>query len=168
MIKTKKEMAIISHLPGLKVAIEVDGRTAKEYNAPQDVATTPEDLSFHPLRPVADDADPYIVKYIESIPDTRFAIRVEVEPKFRFHGAAVNFYSEIDGQKAPSSHLIHWKHEGEIPRYKHQHCGWERSWAVGSNEEGWTDKYFRFAPLETGKFPTPHDTMTCFSDRRDC
>lgn len=144
-------MAIISHLPGLKVTIEVNGKTAKEYDAPEDAAAAPEDMSFHVPEPT-EDADPYVVKYIESVPGARFRVRVVRTTEFRKRSAGLVHGLELDGQKAPHTHLDLWNSADGRPQRdcEYKHC--DDSWSVGSNDEGWTKKWFRFGSLDTGKF----------------
>lgn len=84
-----------------RATVEVNGETAKEYDAAEDEASPPEDTSFYvpdPARPqLAAHPDPYVVKYIESVPGVNFQVRAQRQPGFQRHRPVLGFCVSLDG-----------------------------------------------------------------------
>ncbi|KAF2964987.1 hypothetical protein GQX73_g8579 [Xylaria multiplex] len=90
-------MAILRDLPGVQVTVQVAGKDAKEYDADEE--------GEQPL--AGDPACPTVTKYIESIDDARFAIKVtassDYEWGYRNHALAAEV--KIDGNRISSKRI---------------------------------------------------------------
>ncbi|KAK3495996.1 hypothetical protein B0T13DRAFT_489591 [Neurospora crassa] len=67
-------MAILTCLPGLEVAVEVDGQRAHEYEAdPDEVESRAKEISYYSFQQTPDHKIPYVLKYIEAKAGKPFA-----------------------------------------------------------------------------------------------
>ncbi|KAM7215063.1 hypothetical protein V8F06_009589 [Rhypophila decipiens] len=92
-------MVFLNGIPGLFVNVRVNGRTATEYNNP-DENERPELThdDFHLA--VRGQALPYVVKYIKAKPGESFDIRVERTSQFQRIGKKGFYFSvEVDGRR---------------------------------------------------------------------
>ncbi|KFZ08013.1 hypothetical protein V502_09600 [Pseudogymnoascus sp. VKM F-4520 (FW-2644)] len=83
-------MAVIDTLPGVDISISINGQSVKEYEDAGEEAGGP-------LGPKT------VVKYIEAISDTEFAIKASVLPAFRVHRQSIYdlaFQVDVDGKWA--------------------------------------------------------------------
>ena len=93
-------MAIIDGFPGLEVKVEVDGRTAKEYEDPDAVEEDDDDQDNDDLYNVQPGQPrPHVVKYIEAKPGLTFSFRLKRTADFKHVGNSVFFMATVDGRK---------------------------------------------------------------------
>lgn len=76
-------MVVLTSVPGIKVAIKVNGKTAEEYDIPNDEAPDQEPKKYH----LPENADPPlelpdIVKYIEAKPGEKYTFHIVKNANF--------------------------------------------------------------------------------------
>ncbi|KAK4446403.1 hypothetical protein QBC34DRAFT_469792 [Podospora aff. communis PSN243] len=161
-------MAIIEHIAGLEVTVEVDGEIAKEYE-PIGIGDAPPQLEdFHIPRPrtgtkrrwqsiredsgpaaaseAHPDRAPYVAKYFEGKPGAAFAVRFKRSPLFTHRGHHIATQLSVDNETLSLRH-------DETVKGVGNHAA--KTWfftAIGTavNQDGGrkhTD--FHFASLET-------------------
>ncbi|KAK0657845.1 hypothetical protein B0T16DRAFT_386311 [Cercophora newfieldiana] len=88
----------VRHIGGLEVTIEVDGRTAKEYDPCDDSDNgPPEGCNFHiPETQLESNEKPYVIKYIEAKAGASFQFRVKRLPTFEHHSHHIAFGYRVD------------------------------------------------------------------------
>lgn len=135
-------MAILTCLPGLEVAVEVDGQRAHEYEAdPDEVESRAKEISYYSFQQTPDHKIPYVRKYIEAKPGKPFAFILD----------ATNFH---DFKTEPK---IHWNFSMDGFRTsckrisvgienKRSHC------RTGSQATGWRRHTFHFGSLDVRKY----------------
>lgn len=129
-------MAVIDGIKGLTVTVLVDGEVAQEYPAPD--AAVPDNLVFHD--PIGLDSDPYVVHYIEAIPDRPFSVQVERLPSFQHVGHHIGYTFQIDDVVVRMSHDTSGRHStwtGSSARF------------ITKRPDGKLEyQSYRFAPIE--------------------
>ncbi|KAK3397457.1 hypothetical protein B0T20DRAFT_469797 [Sordaria brevicollis] len=136
-------MAILLCLPGLEVAIEVDGQRAREYNVdPEEVQKcAPNELSFHRI-PQTDRHVPYVLKYIEAKPGKPFCFvldatnfNVKFDDMVGAKEAKISTQVSMDGFKTRTRRML-------IGRVVKRDCC-----KTGNDASGWKKHTFRFGRL---------------------
>ncbi|EGZ76105.1 hypothetical protein NEUTE2DRAFT_50274 [Neurospora tetrasperma FGSC 2509] len=134
-------MAILTCLPGLEVAVEVDGQRAHEYEAdPDEAESRAKEISYHSFQQTPDHKVPYVLKYIEAKPGRPFAFILD----------ATNFH---DFKTEPK---IYWNFsmDGFRTSYKRMSVGIENKRShcrTGSQATGWRRHSFHFGSLDVRK-----------------
>ncbi|KAK3498083.1 uncharacterized protein B0T23DRAFT_100944 [Neurospora hispaniola] len=132
-------MAILTCLPGLEVAVEVDGHRAHEYEAdPDEVKSRAKKIRYYSFQQTPDHKVPYVLKYIEAKPGKPFAFILD----------ATNFH---DFKKTEPK--IYWvcSMDGFSSRHKPMSVGTEdkRSFCqTGGRATGWKRHTFHFGSLD--------------------
>lgn len=143
------KMAILEHISGLEVTIEVDGVTAKEYDIPADEdGRPPEDISFHePRNQPQGGPPPYSIKYIEAHSGKRFSFRVKRSPDFEHHSHHIGAKVQADQIRLKISH-------GPPISKSNPHADWNlktSAWREFDTQNGYQSCYFCFVPLGTSE-----------------
>jgi len=73
-------MAVMHGIPALRVTVQVDGKTAHEYDEPAAEKTSIYVLPFDV--PPSGGCDPHVVKYIEANPGALLSFRISKQPRF--------------------------------------------------------------------------------------
>jgi len=143
-------MAVIKHIRGLEVTIEVKGATAREYDpADEEDAAPPLEIAFHvPERDAGGPANgtPYVVKYIEAQPGEAFNFRIKRQTNLRNHGHHIAAAVQADDLRLSKGH-------DETDPSKIQYTPWERNvdaWVSYDASIGYQDNFFCFASLNIG------------------
>lgn len=137
-------MAILTCLPGLEVAVEVDGHRAHEYEAdPDEVKSRGKRIRYYSFQQTPDHKVhvPYVLKYIEAKPGKPFAFILDAtnfhdfktEPKIRWTCSMDGFSS---GHKAMSVGTEN----------KRSFC------QTGNRATGWKRYFFHFGSLDVRKY----------------
>jgi hypothetical protein len=142
------KMAIIDHIRGLEVTVEIGGATAKEYDPPDEQdSCPPPDLEFHIPAKVSNgqaQQSPYMVKYIEAQPDVRFNFHIKRLPNFKHCGDHIAARVQVDSMRLRATH------DNTVTPFN-KHTTWSRqiaSWAAFDETNGHQSCYFRFAKLD--------------------
>ncbi|EAA35602.1 hypothetical protein GE21DRAFT_2614 [Neurospora crassa] len=132
-------MAILTCLPGLEVAVEVDGQRAREYEAdPDEVESRAKEISYYSFQQTPDHKIPYVLKYIEAKAGKPFAFILD----------ATNFH---DFKKTEPK--IYWccSMDGFHSGYRRVSVGTENKRScckTGSQATGWKRHTFHFGSLD--------------------
>ena len=134
-------MAILTPLPGLEVAVDVDGQRAHEYDAdPDEVESSAQNFQYFPIGQTHGHGTPYVLKYIEAKPDKPFAFIIDMSNCGPFVKGAETYYTcRMDGFSVGS------KRADVGIRAKRSSC------RTGSSAAGWKRHHFRFGSLDVGK-----------------
>ncbi|KAK5005815.1 hypothetical protein LTR60_006144 [Cryomyces antarcticus] len=116
-------MAILEDVPGIEVAITVNGNDLKEYEE-DDIVNEPKTVT----------------KYIEATSGVNFGIRYSVARRFPMKGDCITFSMYLDNEKCGSSVVT----KASVNTSSSQHCKY------GRNEADSKLRRFMFAALETG------------------
>lgn len=125
-------MVFSPDLPGVEVAITVQGNDLKEYDddeEPTEIASEDEEVV-------------HVTKYVEATSEQVFAIRIKVTRDFDFAANALKFFISMDGSQVASHTVV--KLVSRMRTYEHVSEGCRGG-------DGRLRKY-QFAVLETGKF----------------
>lgn len=89
-------MAILDILPGVEVAITVNGENLQEYTEPD-----------------AQEEERVVTKYIEAETGAQFAFKIKVPQGFQFKGDALSIICSADGSMISENTCIEEKSRGE-------------------------------------------------------
>ncbi|KAM7194645.1 hypothetical protein V8F20_007837 [Naviculisporaceae sp. PSN 640] len=135
-------MAILDYIPGLEVTVEVDGRTATEYDNPND----DEEPSFKHADFHLADQDrplPHVIKYIEAKPGAPFGFQIKGKEDLQFHDRVILFKDFVDGQQA----------EKRVSPDRNRRGEWSlllNRLVKHTSTTHWTSSLFRFGNLDVG------------------
>lgn len=142
-------MAILNCLPGLEVAIEVDGQRAQEYDAdPDEVESRAEEFDFHSIQQTRRGVPaPYVLKYIEAKPGKPFVFVVDMRNvhslPYSANGPVILYRCVVDGFEPRKTSV--W---GGVR-------GTKTGFRTGSNATGWKHHKFRFESLDVREYSHP-------------
>ncbi|KAJ4414645.1 hypothetical protein N0V85_003057 [Neurospora sp. IMI 360204] len=134
-------MAILTCLPGLEVAVEVDGQRAHEYDAdPEEVESRADEIDFHRIQQThrrRRHGNPYVLKYIEAKPGKPFAFIFDMTNCHVFNtGPNIHYKCVMDG----FSTRMKLVSSGTLDR---RSCC-----QTGNKVTGWKLHHFRFGSLD--------------------
>ncbi|KAK8112310.1 uncharacterized protein PG998_008767 [Apiospora kogelbergensis] len=145
-------MAVIDGLEGLEAWVEVNGQKAQEYNKPDDDGDSKDIQSTQVYVTRCTNADvvdfdqvkdiPYVLKYIEAIPDQRFKLCFKkiAGSTYKCHHLGVTYF--VDNERTS---IVHSKTR------EHKDLDWSHvcgALASGSDTDGWKAHHFKFAEAE--------------------
>lgn len=133
-------MAILDEVPGIKVTVQVDGQDLTEFDDPHAA-----DSDFK-----VDYECPVVSKYIESIEDAEFSIKLAIDHDVyawgrRFRSRCLIGHAEIDGSWIDSP-IIHAGDEDQV-------IDGLRSYSEASKE--WYLRKLKFSMTSQGVAPPP-------------
>ncbi|KAK4446404.1 hypothetical protein QBC34DRAFT_305104 [Podospora aff. communis PSN243] len=131
-------MAVIDHIRGLEVTVEISGKPGKKYDPDGEDVASPPKLNFHIPAHVENgqpQQSPYIVKYIEAQPGARFNFHINRQPTFRHCGDHIAAAVQVDNNHDTANKGTTWS------------CK-IRHWVTFDAKHGYRDCNFRFAKLD--------------------
>lgn len=145
-------MAIQDHVPGLEVAVCINGKPLEEYDNDEEEEAKPglqsEAFRYQAARTVT--------KYIESVSDQEFAIQLTIGPPFKMDYACLSIDVHIDGKKVDSPLMLKSKRLdfflGDYVTTKFGKRVEGMKVAAPGNAGRALLKRFKFAKIETSKF----------------